>query len=220
MADEWGVGNQVDAEPWGTAKVGSTPVALIWGQHPHSRSDNKIYARFPSGKVEAFDGHRLPARVEIEESNYLKTSEMSGDEVRKGGECRIFLNGVQVYGFFTRDAQRALIKAHALLDELRGHTATAALIDERVPEGDRLRGRKVYYRGTPAILGYTMPSQGCVMVEPAPGLTFPPDVHTLDSDGDDYYDGERDRKISILSDDIWWHRKKLVDGEPVESHTT
>ena len=204
MSDQWGVGDKAAAEPFAQAKVGVTPVGLIFGEHPHSRSDNRVYARFPSGNVEAFDGHRLMTRIEIEESNYLKTSELSGDEVRKGGSARIFFNGVQVYEFFTRDAQRALIKAHGLIDKLSEHPAMDALLDERVPAGDRLRGRRVYYRGVPAVLAYTMPAQGCVMVEPIPGHTFPPPPWAHDPDNSSHE--ERDVKEDILSPHIWWYR--------------
>lgn len=202
MPDQWGIGSKAEETSFATAKVGKEPVGLVMGEHPHSRSDNKIYARFPSGRTEGFNGFRLVTRVEVEESNYLKESELSGSEVRKGGSCRIYFNDQIVYEFFHRDAQRACIKAYELIDQLKEHAVMQQMIDENVPASERLRGRKVYYRDTPAVCGLYMPDQGCVMFEAESGHKFPVPAWA----DDPYYEETDSVKDSILSPHVWWWR--------------
>lgn len=107
MSDEWGVGNKTKEKAFDTAQVGKQAVDLIFGEHPHSRRDNTTYARFPSGDIEGFDGHRICTKIEIEESNYLKTSGLSGNQVRKTCTVKVFFNGEQVFEDWHRTYDRA-----------------------------------------------------------------------------------------------------------------
>lgn len=200
MNEEWGVGNKTDDTPFESGHLDDgTPYELIFGEHPHSRSDNNIYARFakPMGsereKIVGFNGHRIHVRIELRTMNYLKTSHFSGDEVRKGGEWRIWLNDYEVYNQFTRDPFEALLIIRQKLRQL---------IDLPVAlwKGETPEGRKVYYRQTAAIITRWLPDQGCVILEP---------------DGIDYFpstpwneDQERDQiiKDDILTPNIWWWR--------------
>src|SRR6266550_5734358 len=93
MTDKWGVGNKKDEKAFAKTFVGSREVELFFGEFPHSRSDNNIYARWPDGRIDEFDGHRVLVSVELSMKNYLKESELSGDEIRKGGSCLIKFNG-------------------------------------------------------------------------------------------------------------------------------
>jgi len=46
MEEQWGVGAKASAKAFMQTKVGKETVELIHGEHPHSRSDNNIYARW------------------------------------------------------------------------------------------------------------------------------------------------------------------------------
>lgn len=195
MSDEWGVGNKAQDKAFATAMVGKTEVELIFGEHPHSRQDNNIYARWPSGRIEGFDGHRVAWKIEIETSNYLKESELSGEEVRKGGSLRIWKDGVQVADEFFREVPAALRKAERLLTE----------ISEHWPHGEPSEwvGRKVYYREIPAVIEYVILDQGCVVVKAEQGV-FPPHPYERE---DGRSEAEATAKVEIASPHIWWWRK-------------
>ena len=95
--EKWGVGNAAKDKAFDTVKLGNDTVELIRGEHPHSKRDNNIYARTKGGSIYAFEGHKLPFKIVIEENNYLKTSELSGDEIRKTCTGKLFLNDKQIY---------------------------------------------------------------------------------------------------------------------------
>lgn len=100
--DQWGVGKEANAKPFDTVIVHNKPYDLIFGEHPHSRQDNNMYIRDKTGHIEAFSGHRNPFKIEIEETNYLKESHISGDEVRKGGSAKLYVSGILCFTAFCR----------------------------------------------------------------------------------------------------------------------
>lgn len=195
MNDQWGVGDQDNAKAFDEVLCEGSRVELIFGEHPHSRSDNNIYARFPSGEIEPFDGHRVCTKVVIQEYNYLKESELSGDEIRKGGSAKIFFDDVQVYEFFHRDTTRALIECHHMIEKL-------ASLPIRLPK-ESPKGKKIFYREVPAVIVRHIVDQGAVIIEPDAGCQFPKPVW---EDSEWYPDEERIIKDDILSPHIWWFR--------------
>jgi len=102
-----------------------------------------------------YDGHGHAWAVVIEETDYLKQSELSGDEVRKGGRCRLFLNGEQVYEFFWRDARAAMIRAIGFMNKIQDFGG------EYPGKMDGL----VWYREIPAKIIRVIKEQGCVVLE-------------------------------------------------------
>ncbi len=60
MEEQWGFGNAKENKAFDTVKIGEETVDLFFGEHPHSRQDNTIYARTKGGSIYEFDGHRLP----------------------------------------------------------------------------------------------------------------------------------------------------------------
>lgn len=214
-SDQWGVGNAGDSRSFATTVVGGiesrdggVDVELIHGEHPHSRSDSSIYARFPCGRVYAFDGHRLLHEIRFRDYNYVKESHLSGDEVRKGGVCEIVINGLTCSSFFYRDIEWALLSARERLAKLHDHPIQ--IWDEDVRKS--LIGRKVYYREFPAVVTMLIEDQGCVILEPDhPDRThFPPCPWELEDakDGDLVDMSENDRaKVELDSPHIWWWRK-------------
>jgi hypothetical protein len=201
----WGVGDQGDSKAFGTTVVDDVDVELIHGQFPHSRSDHSIYARWPNGDVEAFDGHRLLHEIKFVDRNYLKQSGLSGNEVRKGGECQILINGRICDTFFYRDVYEALINARHRLQKI--HDFPIHLWDD--DDVRRLVGRKVYYRDFPAIITRFIDDQACVILSPdhPDRAVFPPVPHEIEDGECDW--GERQTvKEDIYSPNIWWWREK------------
>lgn len=201
MSDQWGPGNRVNDKAFETTKVGETLVELFFGEHPHARSDNNIYARFPSGTVEGFDGHRLLHEIKFRDYNYLKESHLSGNQVRKGGTCEIIINGNVCDSFFYREIGQAMIDAGRRLDKI--HDFHIRLWDNE--QVKKLVGRPIYYHLTPAIIADYFADQACVMIEAIEGYSFPKRPWRDDGDDDDYE--ERRVKDDIYSPHIWWWRE-------------
>ena len=197
--DKWGAGDPSKWSDWGTVRIGKTEYPLIWGEHKHSYSENKMYVLINDKPVE-FNGHRILVDMQFKSRNYLKESELSGNEYRKGGSCEIIADGDVIYEFFYRDIQWALIKAHGLIGEISEHPSGWINKDER----EKLVGRSVYYRGTAAIIERLIVDQGCMILKPE-GMDYFPQPPWRDDD----YDDEPDItvKVEVLDPNIWWWRK-------------
>lgn len=200
----WGVGKDKDKKAYASTYVGKQKVDLIFGEHPHSRRDNNTYARFSDGKIEGFDGHTLLHEITFKDYNYLKESELSGDQVRKGGTCTISINGTVVETFFYREIENALHRAAHRLTEI--HEFPVRLWDEK--DKASLIGRKIYFRNQPAIITDYFEDQACVMIKHDPEDTpFVPAPYDLEGvkNGEqvEYFNQVKD---SIYSKNIWWWR--------------
>lgn len=200
MSEDWGIGSKANAPGFALGHLeDGTPYELVMGEHPHSRSDNNIYARFANEvgsegeRVVGFNGHRILVRVQLETCNYLKTSWMSGDEVRKGGLWRVWLNGYEVYSGFTGDAFEALLTIRQKLHALMG-------LPVRLWKGESPEGRAVYYRDMPARITTWLPDQGCVVLVPDGEMAFAPPAWSDDREA------QQSIKDDILSPHIWWWR--------------
>lgn len=204
MRDQFGVGNCKDDPAFGTALINGKPVELVNGEHPHSYSDNSHYARFDSGRIIGFSGHRVCVSIEIHESNYIKDSELSGDDIRKACSLAIRFNGRPVFECNYRDHLTALRYASIKIDQLMEHPLNVWMDDW----AEREVGRKVYYYETPATIARVLPEQNCVVVEPIAGHTFP-----RPSWADDWYDHDGlSIKDDIFSQHFNWFRD-AKDGE-------
>jgi hypothetical protein len=211
MADrQFGVGNATKEKAFATATLGrgehARIVELIFGEHPHSYSENNIYARYTDGRIEEFDGHRIQVKIELETYNYLKESELSGDEIRKGGEGKIYLNGEPTDSWFFRDIEHALDGAKHRLATIMDHPLRLWDKTERA----KVVGRKVYYQNTPAVVRHFFADQGCVVLAPADGYSFPVPAYAIEDARESGGTAEREEdtaKIEITSPEIWWWRK-------------
>lgn len=141
----------------------------------------------------AFDGHHVLWGFSYEPHNYLKESEISGEEYRKGGWIRFFRNGVQVYEDFCRETERAAIRILELSNKLMD-------ID-----WDKIKtGTKIYWRNIPAKIGHVILEQGAFIVEVDGAERFP-DAVWAKEDWEKMED-PKSVKIDVLDKDIWWYR--------------
>jgi len=197
MANQWGAGNkEKTGEVFQKTKVGDTDIGLFFGEHPHARSDSNIYARLPDGSVQGFSGHRLLWRVEIKEYNYFKESQYSGAEIRPGCTIMIFVNDDQIYETFHRNIESSLLEAHNLIRQLKDCCVDFWTKEDR----QKLIGRKVFWRSTPAIVRSVITDQGCVILVPDGISEFPSPPWREDDDENDSV------KAEILDNNIWWFR--------------
>ena len=143
---------------------------------------------------EQFDGHRVLWSFSYEPENYLKESELSGDEWRKGGVIKYFRNGQQMFEQFCREPDRAAIQILHMLPKLQEF------------DWDKLvKGTKLYWRNIPALVDYVMLDQGAFTVIPDGDYEFPNRLW----DEEDWMKLEDPKhvKIDIFDHDIWWWRK-------------
>ena len=208
MADEWGIGDPAKARSLGSTTIGEErerPLELLWGEHPHSRSDNNLYARDSYGTIFEFDGHRVLIDVTLRSYNYLKESYLSGDEIRRGGRCVLSADREPVFAFFFRDVSWALRHADHLIGVLGEHAS--GVMNKR--ERDSLRGRKIYWDRTPAVIERFLAEDGDLVIKAEPGHQFQPSIWAIEGgEADDWNDGDRTTvKDSLLSEKIWWHRE-------------
>lgn len=206
---EWGVGSESAAKAFDTITMHGRTYDLIFGEHPHSRQDNNIYARSADGQIEEFDGHRLCWRIEVEESNYLKESEMSGDEIRKGGSFKLYVDGECIYEGFCRSVESGMRMALEMKAKLNDVASGDWL---RSKTRDKMIGRPIFYYGVPAIITRLIVDQGCVMIEAAEGhqLAAPPYEEHPEDWALEHKDGVKDE---VASPHIWWWRSVPRDTE-------
>lgn len=143
---------------------------------------------------EPFDGHRVLWSFAYEPYTYLKESELSGDEWRKGGTIKIFRNGEQVYKEFCRDPQNAASRMWGIL---------AKCMDfdwEGLKEG-----RQIWWRETPAIITRLLLDQGAIIVDAVPGHTFPD--RPWDKEDWEKLEDNTSVKLDIFDKNIWWWRE-------------
>jgi len=202
MKDEWGVGDKANAVSFATATVEGQEVELLFGEHPHSRRDNNEYARFPDGAIQPFSGHRVAIGVEIQESNYLKESHYSGDEVRRSCAGIITFNGEAVGEVSGREILPTLLSAYQQIQKLQDLPFNLADPKDRAA----LIGRKIWYREIPAVITSVILDQGCVIIAPD-GAVFPPPAYYKADDGDlDDPSEWQTAKVEFESKSIWWFR--------------
>lgn len=141
-----------------------------------------------------FDGHYVLWGFEYFPTTYLKSSGLSGDEYRKGGEIRYFRNRKLVFTEFCREPHIAALKVGATLLKLQDSV-----------QWDKLReGEAIYWRDTPATIGYIMHNQGCFIAKAEEGHTFPD--HVWAKEEYEKLENKTEVKIDILDPYIWWWR--------------
>ena len=204
MSDQkWGFGNPPDSKPFAQISMHGRKWDLLFGEHPHSTQDNNIYARSPDGAIYDFDGHRLLWGVEVEEHNYLKESHLSGDEIRKGGNWKLKVNGEVIFEGFCRTMSSGIAAARQKQFELEDVAGGDWIVAERRA---KLVGRKIFYDRTPALISSLIVDQGCVMIVPEGDETFLPPV--WEDDPEDWLsEHAKSIKTEVTSPHIWWWRK-------------
>lgn len=154
--------------------------------------------RLPEVDGIPFDGHRVLWSYSYEPSTYLKESELSGDEWRRGGCAKIFRNGVCVLNEFCREPERAL----------RIFAWHLPLLEEFPFECLEV-GRKVYHAGVPSIVDRIC-DDGEIILRTEDGKPYEIYGHKHEDkkeDGENFIDEWKDKdRVHFLDKRIFWHR--------------
>ncbi len=148
--------------------------------------------RWHLGETE-FDGHFVLWGFEYFPTTYLKSSGLSGDEWRKGGEIRYFKDRQLCYTEFCRDPLIAANKVGSTLLKLMDFPWDVLKV-----------GQKVWYERTPAIVYMVLEDQGCALLKTEDGSKFP---NAVWADGESAL-GEHEEtiKVDILESHVYWYR--------------
>jgi hypothetical protein len=204
----WGPGNKLNAKAFTTTTVGAPDqerqIELFFGEHPHSRMDNSVYARDDSGFTAGFSGHHSPVSIIVEEYNYLKSSGLSGDEYRRACNTKVLIARKHVYTLgHGRDWLYAVTRLPDVVTRLQEHPVRF-WSDEDIRS---LEGRKVWYADQPAVVRRWSPDMG-VFIESVNGRFRPPgwaqaSQDQIDNWNDEYAEG---LYIDVLDARINWFR--------------
>lgn len=169
-----------------------------------SCSEKEPYRHWLEVNGKDFDGHRTLWSFSYNPYNYLKESELSGDEYRKGGSIKIFKDGVCVMSEFCREPDRAVARLHNLLAMCMDAMWEYATI-----------GRKLYYRDHPCVIKDVL-EDGELILATENGEDFPLWAFQKEDEEE-----ARDRewtdttRVHITDKNIHWWRK---EPSPKDSH--
>lgn len=153
-----------------------------------------------------FNGHFLEWKLEYIPKTYLKESQLSGDEWRKGGAVKIYLNGDCVLNEFCREPETALILLSKGLYELQCFFEVFGVHVDNWQK--RMIGKKVRMGSIPStIVRYC--GDGEIIVKRDDGKDFTPDLYPSLIEEDGSYDtewGDEDR-VHFLDKRIYWNIK-------------
>jgi len=149
-----------------------------------------------------FDGHFVEWKLEYNPKTYLKESEYSGDQWRKGGEVKIYLNGDCVLNEFCRSPERALMLLSGGLHKLQCHFELFGVQLENWKE--EIVGKKVHHGGIPSVVERYV-NDGEVMLRRLDGKPYQPDLYPYlvgDDEEDEWLDKDR---VHITDERINWN---------------
>lgn len=158
-----------------------------------------------------FDGHFLEWKFEYVPRTYLKESELSGDEWRKGGAVKIYLNGDCVLNEFCRSEDRAVFLVAKHLHELKCcfEILPVGLQDIKTWKED-IVGRRIYHTGVPSIVERYC-GDGEILVRTEDGKPYEIYGHKQEEKKEDpegYEDEWQDKdRVHITDIRLSWYRK-------------
>lgn len=160
------------------------------------------YRHYFEANGEEFDGHRALWSFSYQPYNYLKESELSGDEYRKGGSIKIFRDGVCMRKEFCREPLNAASRMWHLLAECIDGMCEYAVV-----------GRKIYHAGVPSIVD-SICDDGEIIVRTEDGKDYRIYGHTQEDEKNGDFDNEWKDKDRIHYTDkrISWFRSDSPQG--------
>lgn len=150
-----------------------------------------------------FDGHFTAWKLEYSPHTYLKESELSGDEWRKGGSVRIYLNDDCVLEEFCREPERALMLLSRGLHELQCFFEGFGIPDLQSWK-TQIVGKKVRHGSIPSTIERYC-GNGEVIVRRDDGKSFRPDLYPGLMSGEYGSDEWKDRdRVHITDKRLNW----------------
>lgn len=156
-----------------------------------------------------FDGHFVEWGFAYKPETYLKESELSGNEWRKGGYVEITMNGECVFKSFCRKQEHAVFMIAEYLPKLQGCDALYPMGLSNKDWKERLVGRKIYHSGIASIVDMVC-NDGEIIVRTEDGKDYEIYAHVIEAkkEGRDYENEWKDKdRIHITDTRISWFRK-------------
>jgi hypothetical protein len=229
----WGI--IANVEDWTTQRPDWQAAAARWRDHYHHRLERYVDAQPTPGRIahvsgdgpaqwwadvsgdgthwSHFRGHRIQVDIKFHTWNERDVNQWKGrDEISASGTWQLCLNRQPICdGHIGDDPFAALRHIEDIARKFMNHPAINWY--DNMPVAEQLLGRRVYYERTPAVVSYVSTlHQGCVGLKPVGVDLFPPSAYQLDEDGGyDQYDRD-EIKVNLLSSDVWWWRRRLVEG--------
>lgn len=153
-----------------------------------------------------FDGHFDAWGLEYKPTTYLKESYLSGDQYRKGGAVKIYLNDDCVLNKFCREPERAMLMLAKGLHELQCFFEIRG-IPFLYEWKEKIIGMKVHHGGIPStVVSYC--GDGEIIVKRDDGKDYRPDLYPslINDDDNEWKDTD---KVHITDDRINWHIKTV-----------
>lgn len=156
-----------------------------------------------------FDGHFVEWGFSYEPETYLKESQLSGDEWRKGGYVKIFINGECVLKEFCREPERAVFLIAEFLPKLQECEPLYPMGVSNKDWKEKLTGRKIYHGGVESIVDRVC-EDGEIIVRTEDGKPYEIYAHKKEErkeDPENYEDEWKDKdRIHITDSRIYWFR--------------
>lgn len=150
-----------------------------------------------------FNGHFLEWKLEYNPKTYLKESELSGDQWRKGGSVKIYLNGDCVLNEFCREPERALMLLSKGLHELQCFFEWRGV--DIADWKEKLPGTKVHHGGIPStVVRYV--DDGEIIVKRDDGKDYRPDLYPS-LVNDEYSEWKDQDRVHITDQRLNWNTK-------------
>ena len=156
-----------------------------------------------------FDGHFVGWGFSYEPYTYLKGSELSGDEWRKGGQLKILMNGECVLNEFCREPERGVFLVAEYLPKLQSCEALYPMGVSNKYWKEKLVGRKIYHAGVESIVDCVC-GDGEIIVRTEDGKPYTiygfkkEALKNNESHEDEWLDKD---KVHITDSRIDWFRK-------------
>lgn len=192
---------KIEEKPFDQVIIEGHQRDLYYGE-PHSTSTKNFYAKLAGDEVVPFDGHRRCIKIEIEENNYLKESQLSGDEVRKGCTVKVFQNGIQILEDWHRTYDKAYKKAEKFIESIEDLDWFPHNVESKI-------GQNVGYREQIFKIHSFSVEQGTMLIETLDGKSRKPFISEQDgSEWDECDDIDNMVKVEITDPGIWWWVKQ------------
>ncbi len=155
-----------------------------------------------------FNGHFNEWKFEYIPKTYLKESELSGEQYRKGGSVKIYLNDDCVLNEFCRTSDMAVTLVAKHMHELKCHFELLGVNLENWKE--EVVGKKVYHAGVPSIVeSYCGDGEIILRTEDGkPYEIYGSKKEEFKEDPKNYEDEWYDKdRVHITDIRIYWRRK-------------
>ncbi len=151
----------------------------------------------------SFSWHFTPFEISIKESNYMKSSYLSWDDVRKQCEGTLKMNWVQVFECWNRTYDRVYKEIQQFIDKLE-------LIDMDEFINDKWKGKIIGYKEQLFVIDYNIVDQGCIIIKPKDWIRKPFLWELWDMEEyPEKFELKESIKLCITSDIDWFINEEL-----------